>query len=332
MASPEHLGLAYTLPKTPAQWEQKARREEILAPPPKPSDVLSGRQPVYAPSLHVGDHPFDVKLKDLSGWRSASKVQFSHFLTTRTIIQMIEDPAEINKIGREPYLGEFHMTKGNCKESRVWLDKYSDWNRYLDDIATYGHNAPQPGQARMLGEFVNARYHQLQARLRPEKIQAPPNLDPHHLRARDPNVSYHEESPTRDAQMQDIRSVSNSPPLPDLTREYSGGSRFSTALAAEDEEIVNIGLVDFLVALMKSCPHVLLDWDGARANLSVDVGEAHIGARSDGRLHPRGSTDVYILLEVKPFRLNANPDQTLMQMAIQILCWMIQDDFSEDHP
>lgn len=49
--------------------------------------------------------------------------------------------------------------------------------------------------------------------------------------------------------MQDIRSASNSPPLPDLTYKSSGGSRFSVALPAEDDEIINIGLVDFVVAL-----------------------------------------------------------------------------------
>ncbi|KAJ9222121.1 hypothetical protein DTO027B5_5087 [Paecilomyces variotii] len=322
--------MAHGLPKTPAEWRQKAARE-VIQPPPRQND---GRRPVYAPSLHVGDKAIDVPLRHLSGWESASRVQLSHFLTTRTLVQMVESKKGI--MGIVHNLTDFHLTAEISRKACDWLQEYRSWNAYLSDIEEHRHKAPPSGEAPELGEFGNARYHQLKARLLPE-IRRDPEPAPPTLRDRDPNVSYNEESPTSDDPMQDIASSyvgsdSNTTGLLDLTRTFSGGSNFSTARPAEDEEIVNIGLVDFLVALTKCCRHVGLDWDGARANLDVDVGDAHIAARSDGRLHPTHHKDIYALLEVKPFRLAANPDKTLMQMAIQLLCWMIGENFSKDHP
>ncbi|KAJ9315104.1 hypothetical protein DTO271D3_4557 [Paecilomyces variotii] len=287
MDSRRQNALACGLPKTPAEWRQKAAREVIQAPPP--SDQYDRRQPVDAPSLHVGEKAIDVPLVNLSGWNPGSKVQFSHFLTTRTLVEMANDPRDIK--APENYT-DFHLTQEICREANRWLIGYGDWNVYLRDIKDTEDRIPEPGESRELGEFGNVRYRQLLAQLLPNDEQ--------------------DSAPAE--------------------RESNTVPYFSRIIPAGDEGIVDIGLVNFVVALTKSCQHVGLDWRCARGLVHIQVGHAHLTAQNDGRLHPRQHNDTYALLKVKPFRLADKPDSTLMEIAIQLLCWMIREDFREDHP
>ncbi|KAJ9302332.1 hypothetical protein DTO271G3_1198 [Paecilomyces variotii] len=278
-----------SLPKTPAEWREKAAKEVIQPPPRRSPDDNSGEQRVYAPSLHVGEKSIDVPLMNLSGWNSASKIQFSHFLTTRTLIEMADDPRDIK--APENYT-DFHLTQEICRKANLWLDGYRDWNVYLHDITQTKDRIPRPGESRELGEFGNTRYRQLLAQLLTNNEQGSAPAE----------------------------------------RESNRVSYVSRIIPAGDEGIVDIGLVNFVVALTKSCQHVALDWHCARALVHTQVGHAHLTAQNDGRLHPREHNDTYALLRVKPFRLADKPDSTLMEIAIQLLCWMIREDFCEDHP
>lgn len=75
------------LPKSTAQW--KAAAESTYFKDPLQDDEhherLRRQQNVNLDKLHVGESVSDVHPRDLSGWESASKIQRSHFLTTRIL-------------------------------------------------------------------------------------------------------------------------------------------------------------------------------------------------------------------------------------------------------
>ncbi|KAE8323854.1 hypothetical protein BDV39DRAFT_208371 [Aspergillus sergii] len=89
-----------------------------------------------------------------------------------------------------------------------------------------------------------------------------------------------------------------------------------------DEELVNMALCDFLIALTLDCKEVLLDWESTRHSFEVHLGKARLMAKSDGRLCSRDRNAVYAIIEVKPFDLNEGIGKTLRQMTLEMVAWI----------
>ncbi|PYH29305.1 uncharacterized protein BO87DRAFT_320224 [Aspergillus neoniger CBS 115656] len=94
-----------------------------------------------------------------------------------------------------------------------------------------------------------------------------------------------------------------------------------TLCRTSDEETVNMALVEFLSALTRCYPHVHLEWKADRQFFEVDLGKAQLRAKSDGGLFSRQS-DIFALVEVKPFVLMAAPETTFRQMSMEMVAWI----------
>ena len=89
------------LPKTKSEWQKAASSEKFKEPKRRDNDVINAQK------LHVGERPVDVHLRDLSGWNSASKIQDTHFLTTRILWNFVP----VHKLSESSLLSKSHLTK-----------------------------------------------------------------------------------------------------------------------------------------------------------------------------------------------------------------------------
>ncbi|CAK46058.1 uncharacterized protein BO96DRAFT_428763 [Aspergillus niger CBS 101883] len=136
----------------------------------------------------------------------------------------------------------------------------------------------------------------------------------------------------RDAMMDEMPELSmietkSSISLGELTKKISPQSATGKEEAltmrcrTSDEETVNMALVELLSALTRCCPYVYLEWKADRQSFEVYLGKARLRAKSDGGLFSRHS-DVFALVEVKPFVLLAAPETTLRQISLQMVAWI----------
>lgn len=89
------------LPKTKSKWQKAASSEKFEEPKQRDNDDINAQK------LHVGENPIDVHLRDLSEWKSASKILGAHFLTTRILWNFVP----VHKLSESSLLSKTHLTK-----------------------------------------------------------------------------------------------------------------------------------------------------------------------------------------------------------------------------
>lgn len=115
---------------------------------------------------------------------------------------------------------------------------------------------------------------------------------------------------------------------PALSRAFTQGSAHSVAddelyPAFKGEETVNVAAIALLRTLTMGCPEAKLEWEANRKGFVHQLGEACIRAYTDGCLSSEGKEDVHAILEVKPFTLTKRSEQTLMQMGMEMLAYIL---------
>lgn len=115
---------------------------------------------------------------------------------------------------------------------------------------------------------------------------------------------------------------------PSLSRAFTQGSAHSVAddelyPAFKGEETVNVAAIALLRTLTMGCPEAKLEWEANRKGFVHQLGEAWIRAYTDGCLSSEKREDVHAILEVKPFALTKRANQTLMQMGMEMLAYIL---------
>ena len=116
---------------------------------------------------------------------------------------------------------------------------------------------------------------------------------------------------------------------PDLTQVVTRGSDISVDNAdmyppSLGEEVVNMAAVTFLRVLTMWCPEVELEWEVRRKAFETQLGEASIRAHTDGCLSSEDDANkIHGIVEVKPFPVAKDSEETLMQMDLEMLAFIL---------
>lgn len=348
------------LPKSIKDWETKASstcfEETIEENQQHESTRQKNRQHINPNKLHQGERAIDVHPTDLSGWDPASKIKKPYYLTTR-ILWNFKSLSDLTPEGAEPL---FNVTQEADDVSRAYLKGLKNWKDFRRDIRNSMHQSRPPmGQAKTLGIFTFVR-DQMWAINKTDE-NPPPDPISSRTRSKITNTTESEGSSQKDVENVTEVSEYRSQVIPspvedrmdsdeDRSRPNSrsdaynesdagssdllmGGSVHSIADTdmyppTRGEETVNIASVAFLRTVTMGCKQAGLEWEEHRKGFSHRLGEAYIRAYTDGCLSSDRKDDVHGILEVKPFTLTKRPEQTLMQMGIEMLTYMLYCEFN----
>ncbi|PYI11744.1 hypothetical protein BO78DRAFT_382401 [Aspergillus sclerotiicarbonarius CBS 121057] len=329
----------FELPQTPAQWEKYVTRETIQAP----RDSIKRKMTTEEISnLHVGEHPINLSIRDLSGWQSASEVKLAHFLTTRILWKFVP----LDSLKRGGLLGISKDVKEYV--SKYLRDDAPDFVAYLEDMDTNPARQPPPGQATPLGIFTWVRSLQwqiIQNANMGDEPPAGPSLGrrslggPVHLgldgtmdSEGDTTMDDSDGSETTnddytDDNISEVTTDEYTEPgsVADETVSLFSDESFvpDAVIQTDGEDVVNVSLLALLSALTLRCERARLDWDVKKKRLDSNLGHAKIRSVNDGCLRDRETGDVLAVVETKPFRLFRSPEQTLMQMGLELLAHIL---------
>lgn len=277
--------------------------------------------------LHEGEHPLNLTLREVGGWKSGSKIDISHFLLARILFKLV--PLRSLKDDKIIAISE------NVQEiSRDHFDVDLDFKKFIDNIATTGDSAPPPGKATDLGVYSLVRHHQLMIS---RKVDASSEDSRSHgpsggRRSLDiPPVAPVGESKNLEGDIEESDAFyfdkymkwneREHLVLDDLVSNFSEqSSEYSDEnLKSMGEDIVNASLVNFLTTITMGCCHVNLDWGHLKKRINLDLGHAKIRTINDGCLATRSGDNIFSIIEAKPFRLMDNPVPTVMQMGLEMM-------------
>lgn len=343
-------------PKSIAQWKGSANNTYFENPAKnvntttEQQEEQTDQRHTNPKKLHIGEKVADVKFRDISGWNSASKVQFSHYLTTRIVWEY--KPLAKLKASSLGYLMDLLKLSPEAEQvSKSHLSQCSDWKAYYRDIRENQDQRPPIGQARDLGYFTLVRDQQLSLG---KEFVLDSIIDPISSRTRSliqtkrfSAITERMEEGAADIVMgEENDTVGDSGHASESdngtqSTEFEGsfgtdslahfGSSEQSVADGEEyppsqggEETVNMAAVCFLRALSMRCPEATLEWEAYRKSFSLKLGEASIRATIDGCLRSKyGKDDIHAALEVKPFALTMKTERTLMQIGLEMLAFIV---------
>ncbi|PWY94627.1 hypothetical protein BO94DRAFT_610072 [Aspergillus sclerotioniger CBS 115572] len=234
----------------------------------------------------------------------------------------------------------------------------SEFAAYIEDIATNRAVQPPLGQATPLGAFTWARALQLVILQKTSMILKQtwgPSSNTRSLggvfdKELDSTIDTQEEEPddTTDIQEEELDSTTDTqediemddsdPSEVTNIEEYDLGTLMEETMTnfsdgslilpdrtsyREGVDIVKVSLMALLSALTLTCERARLNWDVKKKRLDCNLGHAKIRSINDGCLRDRKTGNVLAVVEANPFLLFANPEQTLMQMGLEMLAHIV---------
>jgi hypothetical protein len=316
--APKHI--AIDLPGTLSEWRKMAGNETIPAPSDARLKAMTAEEQV---ALHIGEHPINLSLRDLSGWPSASAMTRAHFLTTRILWKFVTRDELDKKL-----IDKFPKTLTSCVETH-FKDNDLDFTLYLNDLDLRGGIQPPAGEATYLGKYTSIRHEQLAIRAlpiaAPTAITSPPGGTRSHGGPVVPGLDGPADDD--DSGEDEISSLSTAERTHSSASLHEVISRHSDTSAltphewsrSEGEDQVNVALVGFLSTLAMTCKRAKLDWTHLKKRFDFSLGHANIRSINDGSLRARHTGDILAILEVKPIRLIEKGQATLMQMGLEMM-------------
>ncbi|EJT71723.1 hypothetical protein GGTG_10977 [Gaeumannomyces tritici R3-111a-1] len=320
-------------PATPSKWEKRIAawdkaiaKWNVSAPAKGYAPANAGKLSGY--SLH--DNPPYVPIN------SGSEIEWPQFL----LLRVLYTKSNAADLQAKVEAGTHDLfAKASYDSARESLKENAEWNAYISDIE--GANPGQEGSFPDLGLFTIPRYHQLatsEIKLRP--TDQPPST--YVLRPRTNMPNYADHAAAVDALTSGVASSG----LVHRERSHSSlsGKSATTQLSehsaagkdaveiypkAEDEQIVNTALIDYLISITITCKDVKGGWTLHRAafianNMQKSPYPKTYESRVDGYFQTWSGRKAAII-EVKPFIRSWDEPKIRMQEASQMAAWISQE-------
>ncbi|KAJ5808390.1 hypothetical protein N7474_009659 [Penicillium riverlandense] len=261
------------LPRTAESWVMMAAIEEISGPSERKKKSRNFKSSdAEIPS--IGKLAVDVHFQDAGNWESASKMQLGHYLTAHIIFQFGPPKSLLQSPIRDAIL----LFKESDNLSKAFLQEFEDWKLYRQSLKQFGRGRPQAGKASNVGVFTTAL---MANRAIPSVSKEDHHTDTDMEGSRPPSSRIRAKGSLAGAEP-DAMDTSDISPTRDRTTgrqtssDETGGSALTLepliqALSINDsddtyqsdndvlEDVVNHALLDFLMALCGTCPHVSVD-------------------------------------------------------------------------
>ncbi|KAL2817284.1 hypothetical protein BDW59DRAFT_175528 [Aspergillus cavernicola] len=249
-----------------------------------------------------------VSIHDMS-LVSASKFGLSEFLPLRVIWRAVESTK---------FKGGDYELDHWMDDAKKYLKTYPSWSVYQQSFRLN----KQPGE----GNFYLAKLFQMDAAaVQSKEITNNVVFSPIKTRSMMKAAHDHYATPTKSRNLAGD-PASDSSIFQDIpsTRGSRGPEELWKQLypKAEDEQIVNTALVNFLRAITTPIPSIKSDWTIHRKSFKATFNDAEYEARTDGYLRGKDSSEARVLIEVKaPLRVH-KMSEIRMQESAQTVAWL----------